>query len=67
MKARSNLEIIPGVGKSIAQNLHDINILSVSDLKGKSPEKLYDESNRFVGAVQDRCLECTLISGTILS
>jgi hypothetical protein len=47
---------IPGVGKSIAQDLVNINIKSIADLKGKIPEKLYDKSNKFVGAVQDRCL-----------
>lgn len=52
----SALESIPGVGKSIAQNLRDIGIEKVSDLKGKNPEKLYTRSNEFVGAVQDRCL-----------
>lgn len=52
----SALESIPGVGKSIAQNLRDIGIEKVSDLKGKNPEKLYARSNEFVGSVQDRCL-----------
>lgn len=47
---------IPGVGKSIAQDLININITSIAQLKGKSPEKLYDKSNKFVGVVQDRCL-----------
>lgn len=48
--------IIPGVGKSIAKDLTDIGISSVSDLKRKNPEKLYDESNKFAGKIQDRCL-----------
>lgn len=47
---------IPGVGKSIAQDLVNINIKSIAALKGKNPEKLYDKSNKFVGVVQDRCL-----------
>jgi len=54
--AMNNLMQVPGVGKSIAKNLIDIDIMSVNDLKGKNPEKLYDESNSFVGMVQDRCL-----------
>lgn len=47
---------IPGVGKSIAQDLLSIGISSIDDLKGKDPEKLYNRSNRFAGVVQDRCL-----------
>lgn len=50
------LSTIPGVGKSIANDLWDINIRSVEDLKGKSPETLYNFSNQKAGIVQDRCL-----------
>lgn len=56
LKAIKELMIIPGVGKSIAEDLTDIGISSVSDLKRKNPEKLYEQSNKFVGVVQDRCL-----------
>ena len=51
-----DLMIIPCVGKSIAEDLTDIGISSVSDLKWKNPQKLYDESNKFTGKIQDRCL-----------
>ncbi len=51
-----NLIHIPGVGKSIANDLIDIGIKSVNDLKGKDPEKLYNKSNKYAGAVQERCL-----------
>ncbi len=47
---------IPGVGKSIARDLMNIGINSVKDLKGKNPEYLYNKSNKFTGAVQDKCL-----------
>ena len=47
---------IPSIGKSIANDLWNIGIRSVTDLKGKDPETLYDLSNRSVGAIQDRCL-----------
>ena len=47
---------IPGVGRSIAQDLIDIGIMEVDDLKGKDPEKLYERSNRCEGVVLDRCL-----------
>ncbi|MCL4510701.1 MAG: helix-hairpin-helix domain-containing protein [Bacteroidetes bacterium] len=47
---------IPGVGKSIAQDLLKIGIKSAADLKGKDPEALYELSNENAGAIQDRCL-----------
>ena len=50
------LQTIPGVGKKIAQYLLNIGIGSVSDLKGKNPERLYAHSNRYSGVMQDRCL-----------
>ena len=51
-----NLCTIPGVGKSIARDLMDIGIRSVSDLAGQDPRELYDRSNRRAGLVQDPCL-----------
>lgn len=47
---------IPGVGKSIAGDLYNIGIRQVNDLKGKDAVGLYNQSNRFAGTVQDRCL-----------
>ena len=47
---------IPGVGVSIANDLYNIGIRSVAQLKGKDPQKLYNESNKYAGAIQDRCL-----------
>ena len=50
------LMTIPSIGKSIAVDLWNIGIRSVGDLKAKDPEVLFDQSNRFAGQVQDRCL-----------
>lgn len=50
------LSLIPGVGKSIAMDLYLIGIRKISDLKGKNPQALYDQSNKVAGCVQDRCL-----------
>jgi len=47
---------IPGVGKSIANDLWNIGIRSIAELKGRSADELYDLSNKFAGTVQDRCL-----------
>ena len=51
-----DLKQIPGVGISIANDLIDIGITNVNDLKNKDPEWLYHQSNQFAGMVQDRCL-----------
>lgn len=50
------LMTIPSIGKSIAVDFWNIGIRSVADLRGKDPEVLYDQSNKFAGVVQDRCL-----------
>jgi hypothetical protein len=50
------LKTIPGVGKSIAEDLWNIDIKCIEDLKGKSPEKMFEQSNKLAGMVQDRCL-----------
>ncbi|MFA6570045.1 MAG: helix-hairpin-helix domain-containing protein [Bacteroidota bacterium] len=50
------LTIIPGIGKSIAQDLVNIGINRVADLKDKDAEQLYDQSNNLAGCTQDRCL-----------
>ncbi len=55
-KDKNDLQTIPGVGKSIAEDLQNIGIRTVADLKGKDPEKLYEMSNRFAGKIQDPCL-----------
>jgi hypothetical protein len=53
---QKRLRIIPGVGKSIAQDLWNVGIRETSDLKGRDPEELYRLSNRHAGMIQDRCL-----------
>jgi hypothetical protein len=47
---------IPGVGKSLATDLWNIGITSVMELKDQDPEELYMLSNKYAGAVQDRCV-----------
>jgi len=57
MKQKYNdLLSIPGVGKSIAEDLQNIGIQTVADLKEKDPEDLFNLSNLYVGSKQDRCL-----------
>ncbi|MFL5752240.1 MAG: helix-hairpin-helix domain-containing protein [Bacteroidia bacterium] len=54
--ALKELQQIPGVGISIANDLWNIHIKSIDDLKFRDPEELYRLSNEFAGVVQDRCL-----------
>lgn len=50
------LQIIPGVGPSIAQDFWNIGVKKVSDLKGKNPEKLYLQICAKQGCRIDRCV-----------
>jgi hypothetical protein len=56
MTAKDDLEQIPGVGKSVAENLRRLGITSVSQLKGKDPEKLYKRLCDFDASPVDRCM-----------
>ncbi len=53
---KSELETIPGVGKSITADLQMLKITEVSDLKGKDPQKLYDALCKKMGVHVDRCV-----------
>jgi len=50
------LQTIPGVGKSISQDLWNIGIHRVADLKDKDPEKIYRKICNSYGREIDRCL-----------
>ena len=54
--AIKELKTIPGVGKSIARDLVELDILHISDLKGKDPEALYTQHCVMKGCKIDRCL-----------
>jgi nucleotidyltransferase/DNA polymerase involved in DNA repair len=51
-----SLTDIPGVGKSIANDLRNIGIHRIDDLKGMDPGLLYELSNQYAGTIQDRCV-----------
>ena len=50
------LQQIPGVGQSIANDLYNLGIRSISDLKNKNPEKLYQQLCTHFGTHVDRCM-----------
>ncbi|MCL5991054.1 MAG: helix-hairpin-helix domain-containing protein [Bacteroidetes bacterium] len=55
-KILKELQLIPGVGKSIAQDLWDLDYRSVSELKNENPEKMYEKFCKIKGQHIDRCL-----------
>ena len=52
----SPLERIPGVGPSIAADLHGIGITAVDELKHADPQALYERVCETTGQIHDRCL-----------
>ncbi|HVZ67328.1 MAG TPA: helix-hairpin-helix domain-containing protein [Patescibacteria group bacterium] len=59
-KKGKGLQEIPGVGRSIEQDLIGIGINKVSDLKDCDPEKLYDRLCRAQGVRLDPCVLYTM-------
>ena len=55
-KILKEFRTIPGVGKSIAQDLWDLNLRSLRDIARSDPEELYDELCRLRGGPIDRCM-----------
>ena len=51
-----DLQTIPGVGPSIAQDLKDLGYSMVRDLRNEDPEKMYDALITLRGVHQDRCV-----------
>lgn len=49
------LRDIPGVGKNIEQDLLNIGIREISDLKGKKSEELYLQDCLYKGFQEDKC------------
>jgi nucleotidyltransferase/DNA polymerase involved in DNA repair len=56
VQQKSNLQEIPGVGPSISKDFNDLGICSVSDLKKKDPEVLYQRLMRKRNQHIDRCV-----------
>lgn len=55
-KVLKEFQNIPGVGKSIAQDLWNLGMRSIDDLKGKKPEHLYQQLCTQQGQHIDRCM-----------
>jgi hypothetical protein len=55
-RSKSPLEVIPGVGPSIAFDLDELGIREVSDLCRRNPEELYARLCALRGGHIDRCV-----------
>ena len=55
-RADDDLQTIPGVGPSLAQDLRDLGVSRVADLRGRDPERLYARLIAQRGVHQDRCV-----------
>lgn len=56
IKKRSELEQIPGVGKAIAEDLNNLGIHQVQELRNQDPEILYQKLCDHEGKPVDRCM-----------
>ncbi len=55
-KILKEFQTLPGVGKSIAEDLWNMGFRSPSDLKNKEPDELYQQLNKHAGTTVDRCM-----------
>ena len=55
-RSKSPLEIIPGVGPSIAGDLEELGVREVADLRRREPEELYERLCALRGQKMDRCV-----------
>jgi len=56
ISALKDLQTIPGIGKSLAQDLYALGYRSVSDLKNQNPEKMYERLCVINKSHQDPCV-----------
>ena len=56
MRAKSELEAIPGVGVRMARHLERIGCPTLESLRGRDPEELYQRSCLAQGCQVDRCV-----------
>ena len=52
---KTDLTLIPGVGKKTKQALQNIGINYIEDLKGQNPEELYLKDSLKKGFTEDKC------------
>ena len=55
-RGKSPLQVIPGVGPSIAFDLEQLGLREVADLRGRDPRELYERLCVMRGERIDRCV-----------
>ena len=55
-KKVDELQSIPGIGPSLAEDLRLLGVKKIGDLKGKNPELMYRTLEQKTGGHQDRCV-----------
>ena len=56
MNATKSLQIIPGIGPSMARDLIDLGFSEPSELRGQDPERMYADLCELRGQHIDRCV-----------
>jgi hypothetical protein len=56
IRERDDLQTIPGIGPNMAGHLHRLGIRRVADLRGQSPEALYERDRELAGGRLDPCV-----------
>lgn len=51
-----DLQTMPGIGPSLAQDLRDLGVRSISDMARQSPKELYQKLCRLRKCLQDPCV-----------
>jgi len=53
---KDDLQTLPSIGPSLAQDLRDLGVKSRAALRRRDPERLYTRLNRIRGQRQDPCV-----------
>ena len=56
-KILKDFRTIPGVGKSVANDLYNLGYRSLEDIRGQDPEDMYRKLCEFQGVQIDRCMQ----------
>ncbi len=56
LKKKDPLLKLPNVGPAVAEDLHNIGIRSLADLKGKNPDVIYAKLEKYEGHHVNRCM-----------
>ena len=56
MRIRDALQVIPGIGPSLARDLRDLGVTSVASLRRRNPDRMYRDLNRLRGVRNDPCV-----------